>query len=106
MKTNEWRIEMRLAPSGRELMRFLMKQQGLTIEKLAEACGGTRHMSSIGHLLTGYRAGCRDDLALAIEKRLLGPAYADSAMRLFTPRVSRVSRNGASTSVGRPSAAA
>jgi transcriptional regulator with XRE-family HTH domain len=96
MKTQQWRIEMRLTPGGREMLRFLMKREGLTIERLAERCGGRKHMSSIGHLLTGYRAGCNDDLALAIERVLLDKGFGE--LRLFEPRVSRVAGNGATSS--------
>ena len=92
MKTAEWRIEMRLEPSGRELMRFLMKREGLTIVQLAQRCGTEKHKSSIGHLLSGKRTSCGDDLAIKIERELLGKGMGE--LRLFTPRVSRVAQDG------------
>lgn len=82
---------MRLTPGGKELMRLLMKQQGLTIEKLADKADC--HPATVGHLLTGYRTGCREDTAISIEKILLGKAHKDSELRIFMPRLSRVAGN-------------
>lgn len=89
---SDWRVEVRLVPGGQQLMRSLMKVQGLTVLELARRCGSEKHRSAIGHLLSGKRSTCSDELASRLQRELLGKAAGD--MRLFAPRVSRVTRDG------------
>lgn len=88
---SDWRVEVRLVPGGQQLMRSLMKIQGLTVLELARRCGSEKHRSAIGHLLSGKRSTCSDELANKLQRELLGKAAGD--MRLFVPRVSRVTQD-------------
>lgn len=84
----KWRVEVRLVPGGQLLLKSLMKVQGVTILELAKRCGSASYRSAIGHLVSGKRNTCGEDLAHALQRELLGKAKGD--VRLFEPRVSRV----------------
>lgn len=75
---------------SRDVLRQYMKYRGLNVRQLADASGVSR--STIGHLHSGKRKGCRPEAAAAIEKALECPAGL-----LFDPVVANVSRE-----VGRP----
>lgn len=100
-----WRLEVRLTDGGRELMRGLMKANGITIVELAKRCGGISHRSTIGHLLSGQRSGCSPELANLIEKELLREARGLPQMKLFEVRVSRVVQDSATAGTRRRAAA-
>lgn len=90
MKT-DWRVEVRLVPGGQQLLRSLMKVQGLTVLELSRQCGSEKHRSAIGHLVSGKRITCSEELANRLQRALLKEAAGE--VRLFAPRVSRVSRD-------------
>lgn len=91
MRVTRWRVEVRLAPGGRQLLRSLMKIRGLSAMDLAKLCGSATHRSSIGHLISGQRDGCSEHLAQKITKILLGDAAKDTP--LFVPRVYAVTQD-------------
>lgn len=93
--TSYWRIEVRLVPGGRQLLRSHMKVRGLSAVGLARLCGDEKYRSSISHLLSGSREGCSEELAKKINKAILGDALKE--MSLFEPRVYRVTRYSETT---------
>jgi antitoxin component HigA of HigAB toxin-antitoxin module len=95
VRATEWRVEVKLKPGGRELLRSHMEVRGLSNEDLAKQCGDVRWRSSISHLRSGARDGCSEKLAKALNKVLLGEAAKKSS--LFVPEVYRVTQDGATT---------
>lgn len=81
----EGRFELKLISSD-ALARY-MKTRGFTVRSLAEAVGGPHVRSTIGHLRSGKRSHCEDDLAERIERVLNAPSGS-----LFMPSISRVAR--------------
>lgn len=100
MGTTDWRVEVRLKPGGRELLRSHMQVRGLSNRELAELCGSTRYRASISHLAGGGRDGCSAELAAKLNKVLLGDAVKKGAS-LFEPRVYRVARDSETVQRGR-----
>lgn len=96
MAATEWRIEVKLKPGGRELLRSHMEVRGLSNLDLAVLCGNPKYRSSISHLASGARDGCRPELAAKLNKVLLGDAAKKSS--LFVPEVFDVRREGRTTS--------
>lgn len=91
MKATEWRIEVRLVPGGRQLLKSHMRVRGLSNMDLARLCGSEKYRSSISHLVSGSRTGCSEELAAKLTKVLLGDAAKETP--LFVPRVYRVTRD-------------
>jgi antitoxin component HigA of HigAB toxin-antitoxin module len=91
MSTPQWRVEVRLVPGGRLLLKSHMRVRGLTNMELARLCGSEKYRSSISHLVSGARDGCSEELAAKLTKVLLKDAAKDTP--LFTPRVYRVSQD-------------
>lgn len=91
MRTTGWRVEVRLVPGGRQLLKSHMKVRGLSALTLARLCGDERYRSSISHLVSGARDGCGDELAAKLTKVILGDAAKDTP--LFAPKVYRVTQD-------------
>ena len=81
----EARFEVKLISA--DALASYMETRGFTVRSLADAVGGPRRRSAIGHLRSGARTTCDKDLALRIERVLNAPKNS-----LFIPSVSRVSR--------------
>lgn len=81
----EGRFELKLISA--DALASYMKTRGFTVRSLADACGGPRNRSTIGHLRSGKRDQCDPELAHKIEKVLNAPRNS-----LFLPSVSRVAR--------------
>lgn len=81
----ESRFEMKLISS--EALASYMKSRDFTVRSLADAVGGPKYRSTIGHLRSGARRSCDPDLAKRIERVLNAPRNS-----LFMPAVSRVAR--------------
>jgi transcriptional regulator with XRE-family HTH domain len=83
-----WRLDMQL--KSRDVLRQYMRYRGMNVRLLATAAGVSR--STVGHLHSGKRKGCRPEAAAAIERALQAPPGL-----LFDPVVTNISRE-----VGRP----
>lgn len=78
-----WRLDMKL--KSRDVLRQYMKYRNVNVRELAEAAKVSR--STVGHLHSGKRKGCRPEAAAAIESALEAPSGL-----LFEPVVTNVSR--------------
>ncbi|MCD4535683.1 helix-turn-helix transcriptional regulator [Nocardioides sp. cx-169] len=78
-----WRLDMKL--KSRDVLRQYMKFRGVNVRQLAEQSGVSR--STVGHLHSGKRKGCRPEAATAIEAALQAPPGL-----LFDAVVTNVSR--------------
>lgn len=81
----EGRFELKLISA--DALASYMETRGFTVRSLADAVGGPRLRSTIGHLRSGARTSCDKDLAKRIERVLNAPKGS-----LFMPSISRVSR--------------
>ena len=81
----EGRFEVKLISA--DALASYMATRGFTVRTLADATGGPRLRSTIGHLRSGKRSTCDKDLAQKIERVLNAPKGS-----LFMPSVSRVAR--------------
>lgn len=86
----EGRFEVKLISA--DALAQYMKSRDFTVRSLADAVGGPKLRSTIGHLRSGERSTCDPDLARRIERVLNAPRGS-----LFMPSVSRVSREVAAT---------
>ncbi|RLV56032.1 XRE family transcriptional regulator [Aeromicrobium phragmitis] len=70
MIVSYWRLDMKL--KSRDVLRQYMKYRRMNVRQLAVASGVSR--STIGHLHSGKRTGCRPEAAAAIAEALQAPA--------------------------------
>lgn len=78
-----WRLDMKL--KSRDVLRQYMKYRNVNVRELAEQAKVSR--STVGHLHSGKRKGCRPEAAAAIERALEAPSGL-----LFDPVLTNVSR--------------
>jgi len=81
----EGRFELKLINA--QALASYMETRGFTVRSLADAVGGPKYRSTIGHLRSGKRSTCDKALAVRIERVLNAPKNS-----LFIPSISRVSR--------------
>jgi len=66
---NYWRLDMKL--KSRDVLRQYMKYRAVNVRQLSTLAGVSR--STVGHLHSGKRNGCRPEAATAIERALQAP---------------------------------